>query len=75
VWGHYAKAQLILATDPHAAATALRAAIETAPSIAERYKSLLQVEERSLKDPDATLAVAELIAAQGLASEALRTLT
>jgi tetratricopeptide (TPR) repeat protein len=75
VWGHYAKAQLILSSDLQGAAKALRAAIDKDPATPEPYESLIGLLERSLKDVEGALAVGERMAAQpGLASRALPTL-
>ena len=75
VWGRYAKAQLLLTSDPSSAAKDLEAAIDKDPSVAEPYETLLALLERSLKDVDRAIAVAEKMAAQrGTATTALPTL-
>jgi peroxiredoxin/tetratricopeptide (TPR) repeat protein len=57
-WGHYAKGQLAMASNPEQAEKELRAAIALEPSGADAYESLLSLEERTLKNLDGALEVA-----------------
>jgi thiol-disulfide isomerase/thioredoxin len=63
-WGHYAKAQLLMAEQPELAAAELEESLKQDSTLADAYSELIALQDRRLAKPDAAIATAERMAAQ-----------